>query len=122
MKGSRLCCEILSYRQKGAAKCSSLYLTSDRRNLYRPLNLGLKLRNKVYKYKEEISSTRYLCPGLILEIKKKMFNQGRGSLRRHHSCAGLIQDNLSLLKLQLVWKYLGYGIKISVHFRKGSEI
>lgn len=71
MKGNRLCCEILSYRQKGAAKCSNLYLTSDLRSSYKPLNLGLKLRNKVYKHKEEISSTRYLCPGLILEIKKK---------------------------------------------------
>lgn len=66
MKGNRLCCEILSYRQKGAAKCSNSHLTSDLRSLYKPLNLGLKLRNKVYKYKEEISSTRYLCPGLIL--------------------------------------------------------
>lgn len=66
MKGNCLCCEILSYRQKGAAKSSNLYLTSDLRSLCKPLKLGLKLRNKVYKYKEEISSTRYLCPGLIL--------------------------------------------------------
>lgn len=86
MKGNRLCCEILSYRQKGPATCSNLYLTSDLRSLYETLNLGLKLRNKVYKYKEEISSTRYLCSGLILlSKKKKMFNQGRDSLRRHHS-------------------------------------
>lgn len=48
-----------------------------------------------------------------------MFNQGKDSLRRHHSCAGLIQDNLSLLKLQLSWKYLGSGNEISVCFRKG---
>lgn len=66
MEGNRLCCEILSYRQNGAAKCSNLYLTSDLRGLFKPLNLGLKLRNKVYKYKEEISSTRYPCSGLIL--------------------------------------------------------
>lgn len=66
MKGNHLCCEILSYRQKGAAKCSNLHLTSDLRSLYKPLHLGLKLRNKVYKYKEDISRTRYLCPGLIL--------------------------------------------------------
>ena len=66
MEGNHLCCEILSYRQNGAAKCSNLYLTSDLRGLFKPLYLGLKLRNKVYKYKEEISSTRYPCSGLIL--------------------------------------------------------
>lgn len=66
MEGNCLCCEILSYRQNEAAKCSNLYLTSDLRDLYKPLNLGLKLRNKVYKYKEEISSTRYPRSGLIL--------------------------------------------------------
>lgn len=48
-----------------------------------------------------------------------MFNQGRDSLGRHRSCSGLIQDNLSLLKLQLGWKYLGFGNEISVRFRKG---
>lgn len=38
---------------------------------------------------------------------------------RHHSCAGLIKDNLNLLKLQLGGKYPWFGNEISVHFRKG---
>lgn len=48
-----------------------------------------------------------------------MFNQGRNSLRGQLSCSGLIQHNLSLLKLQLTWKYLWFWNDNSVHSRKG---
>lgn len=58
-------------------------------------------------------------PSVNIINLKKMFNQGRNSLRGHHSCTGLIQDNLSLLKLQLTWKYVRFWNEISVHSRKG---
>lgn len=73
---------------------------------------GLQVQGRDFQYSLPV-------PRVNIINFKKMFNQGRDSLRRHHSCAELIQDNLSLLKLQLGWKYLGFGSEISVCFRKG---